>query len=180
MLVKDKELSIFQTLNQSHQLVLFELVTPQHLDITYNQLYSNRTIQPFLEEKTNVELAIYIDTLFGKKWDDILNVNTELWALQKSGTTVTDTEEHTDRAYTRITETQDSAYNTGAYYNTEKVTETYTPDSTNNDVIEKTRITKSPQLLQYLYNHLQNDIIRNIIFRDINSILTLKIHYQEV
>lgn len=180
MLVKDKSLSIFQTLSGIHELVLFQFVTAEHLDITYNQLYSNRTIQPFLEEKTNQEIAIYINTLFSKKWDDLLNINTELWELIETGTTVTDTEEHIDRAYTRTTETQKSTYNTGAYYNDEKVIENYTPDTESSDVIEKTRSTKSPSLLQYLYNHLQNDIIRGTIFKDINSVLTLKIHCQEV
>ena len=179
---KVKELesfTLFQTMkNNGVDLGVFDFISPEKLDMYYNNMFGERFLSNIYLNNTIEDVAEIINGFFTTKWNSlqafILSKTSGLETYSEKLTeTIVDTGDIiTDRESTNKV----SAYNDENFVNNDNDTEN---SKTHYDDLTKTRTQYidrlSPETLNNVVLFLTNNFVHDTIFTDVNEIITLKI-----
>ena len=179
MKISDLKPTLFTELKKiSPDLKIFTYFSPEQMDAYYILRYGYRTVSPMFEQITSAEMASYLNSMFGKKWDGLLDYYlASLTTLSKAGNSISETVTTTTDGTNQNTNSDNvSAYNT----------DDFSPDSqtvfdgkNHSEIVKKreylnTRV--SDMNFQAKLDYLKNTSVYDTIFIDTNSVCTLSVH----
>lgn len=190
---------IFQYMNDITSLPWDEYFKASELDALYTNFRGRKLCSSYImgELETGVayedvmkECAMVISSAYMAKWKRLFDVamvsNPDIKTGSEYYETIEETildEGNSQRNYTSEVTGKVSAYNSDDFVNDDNETTTDT-DTTNNDNNRTRTYTKqgSQNILkniEYTYNYLKENYIYDIIFKDVDSIMTIGIYYNE-
>lgn len=168
-----EDFNLFESLyTLNSNLLIFEYISATNLDTAYKATNSNRILLPNIADMTIDNIAIIINVMFANKWDNavksIMNLQSDFMTNTETKVTVnsgTDTTTNTDV-------NQVSAYNDDDFVNNEQ-TNTNNIIEYGKTVTETTDSIKRQSITDDDMKLLLFNMITDILFKDVNSTLTL-------
>lgn len=175
---KFAEQGLFSTMQSKGLLPIeFDDLSGEQMDVLYNNLHGVRKLARIGRDLSVDDLAELIGNMFYKKWTE----NLEYYALKANllqGDKETVTEQIVDdneMVDERTTTNSVSAYNDDNFVNNDKDDSTNTINTDNERNRTLTRRMLRVSDAKSLQELLQNNFLCDIIFVDVNTVLTLKI-----
>lgn len=175
---KFAEQGLFTTMQSKGLLpVEFDDLSAEQMDILYNNLHGVRKLSRIGRDLSVDDLADLIGNMYYKKWTE----NLEYYAIKANlmqGDKETVTEQIVDdneMVDERTTTNSVSAYNDDNFVNNDKDDSTNTINTDNQRNRTLTRRMLRVSDAKSLQELLQNNFLCDIIFVDVNTVLTLKI-----
>lgn len=175
---KFAEQGLFSTMQSKGLLPIeFDDLSGEQMDILYNNLHGVRQLARIGRDLSVDDLADLIGNMYYKKWTE----NLEYYALKANmmqGDKETVTEQIVDdneMVDERTTTNSVSAYNDDNFVNNDKDDSTNTINTDNQRNRTLTRRMLRISDAKSLQELLQNNFLCDIIFVDVNTVLTLKI-----
>lgn len=176
--------NLFDEINKIYPFPFIKTFPVDKLNLLYISTHGERTLSQAGITLTVPELATIIVGCYSDKWDRIHKVlATDISFVESHIETVIETTNENGSSSNNMTETsvgKVSAYNDDDFVNDEQDTNTNETHGTNENTIEHTRerkvrenVTKN---LENAINYLQLVLIYNIIFADVNRVITLSIY----
>lgn len=175
---KFAEQGLFSTMQSKGLLPIeFDDLSSEQMDVLYNNLHGVRQLSRIGRDLSVDDLADLIGNMYYKKWTE----NLEYYALKANmmqGDKETVTEQIVDdneMVDERTTTNSVSAYNDDNFVNNDKDDSTNTINTDNQRDRTLTRRMLRVSDVKSLQELLQNNFLCDIIFVDVNTVLTLKI-----
>lgn len=175
---KFAEQGLFSTMQSKGLLPIeFDDLSGEQMDVLYNNLHGVRQLARIGRDLSVDDLADLIGNMYYKKWTE----NLEYYALKANmmqGDKETVTEQIVDdneMVDERTTTNSVSAYNDDNFVNNDKDDSTNTINTDNERNRTLTRRMLRVSDVKSLQELLQNNFLCDIIFVDVNTVLTLKI-----
>lgn len=175
---KFAEQGLFSTMQSKGLLPIeFDDLSGEQMDVLYNNLHGVRQLARIGRDLSVDDLADLIGNMYHKKWTE----NLEYYALKANmmqGDKETVTEQIVDdneMVDERTTTNSVSAYNDDNFVNNDKDDSTNTINTDNERNRTLTRRMLRVSDAKSLQELLQNNFLCDIIFVDVNTVLTLKI-----
>lgn len=175
---KFAEQGLFSTMQSKGLLPIeFDDLSGEQMDVLYNNLHGVRQLARIGRDLSVDDLADLIGNMYYKKWTE----NLEYYALKANmmqGDKETVTEQIVDdneMVDERTTTNSVSAYNDDNFVNNDKDDSTNTINTDNERNRTLTRRMLRVSDAKSLQELLQNNFLCDIIFVDVNTVLTLKI-----
>lgn len=175
---KFAEQGLFSTMQSKGLLPIeFDDLSGEQMDVLYNNLHGVRQLARIGRDLSVDDLADLIGNMYYKKWTE----NLEYYALKANmmqGDKETVTEQIVDdneMVDERTTTNSVSAYNDDNFVNNDKDDSTNTINTDNQRDRTLTRRMLRVSDAKSLQELLQNNFLCDIIFVDVNTVLTLKI-----
>ena len=175
---KFAEQGLFTTMQSKGLLpVEFDDLSAEQMDILYNNLHGVRKLARIGRDLSVDDLADLIGNLYNKKWtDNLAYYATKADLLKGDKETVTENIVDDNKMVDERTSTNSvSAYNDDDFVNNDKDDSTNTIDTDNKRDRTLTRRMMRVSDVKSLQELLQNNFLCDIIFVDVNTVLTLKI-----
>lgn len=186
MKVREKFTSenLFDEINKIYPFPFVKSFPVDKLNRLYIITHGERTLSQAGITLTVPEIAAIIVGCYSDKWDRVHKVlASDISFVESHIEVVTETTNENGNTSNNATETtvdKVSAYNDENFANGEQSTNTNESHGTNANTVEKTRerkvtenVTKN---LENAINYLQRALIYNIIFADVNRVITLSIY----
>ena len=175
--------NLFDEINKLHPFPFVGVFPVDTLNLLYLNLHGDRTLSKMGRNLTVKQIAEILVDMHSIKWDKIYNsVLVDFPILENYVEVITEKTNETGNSTNNTTETnveKVSAYNDNDFVNDEQSTNTNEMKMNNENMIEKThekRITENAtKNIENALNYLQNSVIYNIIFSDVNGAITLNI-----
>lgn len=175
--------NLFEELHNLHPFPFVEHFPVDKVNLFYLNTYGDRTLSKMGRNLTVSEIASVIVGLHSEKWDKIYSsMMLEYPVLENHVETFTETIKENGKTTNDTSETsleKVSAYNDNDFVNDEQTTNTNSMSGTNENEVVKTtekKVTENAtKNIENAIKYLQNNVIYNIIFSDINNVLTLNI-----
>lgn len=183
-LVKDSS-GIFQYMNEIQPFEWSDVVSPVELDIAYEYLNGNRTVNnatatQFLtdgEEYTLRERANVALVMFGRKWNQLYeNFKADYPVTQSYDETIKELIDDTNvRSFDRKKDTKVSAYDSEELVDDETDIATENSNIKNTHTRDYVRTGTNVRNIEQNIQRLQKEVLYDIVFQDVNSLLLLKV-----
>ena len=180
--VKEKYQDLFTHIKTARKLLIFDYIPDTSLNVIFNANYGNRFLTEFANDNDVDKVAVAITDLFGRKWDNLVTEYiSSIDSLSEFAQVYRETVRSSNNgSMDRNTVSKVSAFNDVSssvgddFIDNNSDNETSTTTDTGEKVREYTlqKIKDSKHYTDVL-NYLQKNLISDIIFTDINSMLTL-------
>ena len=156
-----------------------EEFTPQTVQMLYEIKHSDRTVSSKMVDKTTTELAQMIHLLFSQSWTKVLREFDKNYELGEDVTRESSSENHSEAMNEH---TSDAIAKTSPFNSTEQFVDTGgTENQTKNESSDTTTqtstdTTKSLNAVHDYRTLFQDLVLTDVVFFDINNLLTLKIY----
>lgn len=175
--------NLFAEIHRLHPFLFVGVFPVDKMNLFYVNKYGDRTLSKTGRNLTVSEIAEILVGMYSEKWDTIYNkILVDFPTLENYIETITETTNETGNSTNNTTETnleKVSAYNDEDFVNDEQSTNTNEMKMNNENKIEKTvekKVTENAtKNLENALKYLQNNVIYDIIFSDVNGIITLNI-----
>ena len=170
--LSEMNFTIFNSLESiDKDLIIFQYSTGVSLDTVFNFKYSERLINPLIEQKTSDEIAQLVKVLCSYTWDKYIKSIVDLNPTTTTTATINKTESPTE---TTTTVNEVTAYNASDFANNDKSTIDHTGKT---EIIESnTTYTTSSTDKRMLYNVFTNLSFYDKIFIDVINVIALNIY----
>lgn len=175
---KFAEQGLFTTMQSKGLLpVEFDDLSGEQMDLLYNNLHGVRQLARIGRDLTVDQIAELLGNLYYKKWtDNLAYYATKADLLKGDKETVTENFVDDNNMVDKRTSTNSvSAYNDDDFVNNDKDDSTNTIKTDNKRDRTLTRTMLRVSDVKSLQELLQNNFLCDIIFVDVNTVLTLKI-----
>lgn len=177
MNIKEKGLNLFselKTVNPDSEIVKY--FDTDILDKWFNNNHTRNKISPAFETMSNSEIATLINSIYGKKWDNLINgyINAEN-AIVKLG----DSEVRTENLHGTSKNNGDSTHKVSAFNDDEFSNNDKTENSGNGETTGDNKITierTNNNTVVNTFEFLQNVDLYDSINTDICNVLFLQIY----
>lgn len=175
--------NLFEEIHKIHPFPFVGVFPVDKMNLFYLNTHGERTLSKSGRNLTVSEMASVIVGLHSEKWDKIYtNMVSEYPIIENHVETLTETTKEKGTNTNNTTETnveKVSAYNDNDFVNDEQTTNNNTMTGSNENEVTKTvekRVTENAiKNLENAIKYLQNNVIYNIIFSDVNGVITLNI-----
>lgn len=168
-----------ELLSVDASLTFIEEFTPETIQMFYEVLFSDRIVSRKMENKTTTELAKILSVMYGQSWTKVLyefnksyKVGTDLTRTIENQATSQSTGEMSTDAVDKT-----SPFNAPANFidtgKTEDVAHNQSNVTSDNTTIDSMETLDAVVRYRDMFQDL---VLTNIIFKDINSLLTISIH----
>ena len=180
--VKEKYQDLFTHIKTANNLLIFDYISDTSLNVIFNANYGNRFLTEFANDNDVDTVAKAIADLYGKKWNSLLTEYlSSIDSLSEFAQVYRETVRSSNNgSMDRNTVSKVSAFNDVSssagddFIDNNSDNETSTTTDTGEKVREYTlQKVKDSKHYADVLNYLQKNIISDIIFTDINSMLTL-------
>lgn len=180
---KFTDVNLFSEIAKRHTFLWYNCLSYEHMNVLYLNKHGDRTLSKTGRNLTVSDLGIILSDMFSEKWNGIYQTCLEKFpVLANYVEKVTETTTENGNSTNDTTETtveKVSAYNDDDFVNDEQSSNTNNMKMTNENTIEKTvekTVTENEiKMRENAIKYLQNYLIYDIIFSDINSVITLNI-----
>ena len=181
--VKDKYQELFTHIKQAKNLLIFDYIPDTSLNVIFHANFANRFLTDFANDNDVDTVAKAIADLYGRKWDSLLaEYISSIDSLAEYAQVYRETVRSANSTnMDRNTVSKVSAFNDVSaspvgddFVDNNSDNETTSSTDTGEKVREYTlQKVKDSQHYTDVLNYLQKNIISDIIFTDVNSMLTL-------
>lgn len=182
--VKDKYQELFTHIKQAKNLLIFDYIPDTSLNVIFHANFANRFLTDFANDNDVDTVARAIADLYGRKWDNLLTEyissidSLSEYAQVYRETVKSSNNTNMDRnAVSKVSAFNDVSTSVSAgddFVDNNSDNETSSTSNTGEKVREYTlQKIKDSQHYTDVLNYLQKNIISDIIFTDVNSMLTL-------
>ena len=168
-----------ELLSADASLTFISEFTPETIQMFYEVLFSDRIVSRKMETKTTTELAKILSVMYGQSWTKVLYEFNKNYKVGTDLTRTVDSQATTQSTGEMSTDVVDktSPFNAPAnFVDTGKIEDVAHNQS---NVTSDNTTTDSMETLDAVVRYrdmFQDLVLSNIIFKDINSLLTISIH----
>jgi hypothetical protein len=176
--VSEITFNLFEEIEKIQTLQVFSIFPAKILDSYYSVLFASRYLTNYAEITQMSDIANLIVGMFSNKWDTLTNrmidLNADVGAYSTKTTHDKLTTSKDDN--TRNTTNTVSPYDSTDFVNDNKTDEIYSDNGIVNEAYTTTVQNLSSDEINTTIDYLQKNLLSDIIFTDINQILTLHIY----
>jgi hypothetical protein len=175
--IKEVNFNLFAEINKTKKLGIFDFIPAETMDLLYKSMYGERYVSNLFADNDITDIADFIIGLYAFRWDNILSfITSSIPVLENYGEKLVETiKDNGTDDNTRTTTDKVSAFNDEDFTNDTNNTDTFKGKTQN--VRERTQLIEkiNPIELKNSIEYLKNNFIYDIVFVDVNNVLTLSI-----
>lgn len=183
MRISDLEtFTLFEEIAKTKQLGVFDFLTPSYLDLYYKVSFSERTLSNLYTNNTISDVATIVLGFYGTKWDTLLAyITNSIPVLENYGEKLTETIIDTGNVVTDHENTNSvTGYDSENFVDDNKEVSKDTTTYNDKKQVREQIISRVGYAdMQGIIKYLQSNYLFDIIFEDVNNLLTLSIFESE-